>query len=187
MHGQHSAVLMTLKAAVLQRCLTFNVLLTKTLAANPHESEMKSTRMLFCCFLLLGHFFSVGQNFSNKGKDFWLGYGFHVNMGAGVPTAQLNQQDMILYFTSNKNATVTVEMPANGYKQTYTVVANQVTVSNPLPKSGTQDARIIDTGLYNRGIHVYSDVDIVAYGHIYNSSVSGASLLFPTNTLGKDY
>jgi gliding motility-associated-like protein len=146
---------------------------------------MKNIRVLFCCFLLMGHFIGAGQNFSNKGKDFWLGYGYHVNM-AGNPSGG-GTQEMILYFTSNKNANVTVEMPANGYKQTYTVLANQVTVSSPLPKSGTQDSRINDTGLYNRGIHVYSDVDIVAYAHIYNGSVSGASLLFPTNTLGKDY
>ncbi|MES2373104.1 MAG: PKD domain-containing protein [Bacteroidota bacterium] len=146
---------------------------------------MKKIRVLLCCFLLMGHFITVGQNFSNKGKDFWLGYGYHVNM-AGNPAGG-GTQDMILYFTSNKNANVTVEIPANGYKQTYTVAANQVTVSSPLPKSGAQDSRIVDTGLYNRGIHVYSDVDIVAYAHIYNGSVSGASLLFPTNTLGKDY
>ncbi|MEO7531281.1 MAG: PKD domain-containing protein, partial [Sediminibacterium sp.] len=150
----------------------------------PDEPEMKNIRVLFCCVMLLGHFISVGQNFSNKGKDFWLGYGYHVNM-AGNPAGG-GTQDMVLYFTSNKNANVTVEM-ANRYKQTYSVIANQVTSSNPLPKTGAQDSRINDVGLYDRGIHVYSDVDIVAYAHIYNGSVSGASLLFPTNTLGKDY
>jgi hypothetical protein len=138
--------------------------------------------IIFCCLIALT---SYAQNFSNKGKDFWLGYGYHVNM-AGNPSGG-GTQDMILYFTSDKNANVTVEMPSNGYSQKYTVTANQVTVTNPLPKTGTQDARIYDTGYYNRGIHIYSDVDIVAYAHIYNSSISGASLLFPTNTLGKDY
>ena len=127
------------------------------------------------------------QNFSNKGKDFWLGYGFHVNMGAGVTGTAVNAQDMVLYFTSDKNANVTVEIPGVGYKQTFKVLANQVTETTPMPKAGTQDCRIIDTGYYSRGIHVYSDVDIVAYAHIYNASVSGATLLYPTNTLGKEY
>ena len=145
---------------------------------------MKKIRLLACLVLLAGHFAGLGQNFSNKGKDFWLGYGYHVNM-AGNPTGG-GTQEMILYFTSDKNANVTVETQT-GYKQTYSVAANQVTVTTPLPKSGAQDTRIYDTGYYNRGIHVYSDVDIVAYAHIYNGSVSGASLLFPTNTLGKDY
>ncbi len=130
---------------------------------------------------------TFAQDFSNKGKDFWLGYGYHVNMGAGVTGAQVNAQDMILYLTSNVNANVTVEIPALGYSQNYTVTANQVTVTNPLPKTGTQDCRINDTGFFNRGIHLYSNQPIVAYAHIYNSSVSGASLLFPTNTLGRDY
>ena len=143
---------------------------------------------LLCCFLmLLGHFVVNGQDFSNKGKDFWLGYGYHVNMGAGVAASQNNQQDMVLYFTSDKNANVTVDIPGVGYTQNYTVNANQVTSSNPLPKTGTKDARISSVGIFNKGIHIISDVPIVAYAHIYNASVSGASLLFPTNTLGKDY
>src|SRR6478735_10868471 len=143
-------------------------------------------RFLFCVLLLLGHCFVSGQDFSNKGTDFWLGYGYHVNMGAGVAANQQNLQDMVLYFTSDKNANVTVAIPGLGYTQTYTVAANQVTTSNPIPKTGGQDARISGIGTFDRGIHITSDVPIVAYAHIYNASVSGASLLFPTNTLGKD-
>ncbi|MCX6200946.1 MAG: IgGFc-binding protein, partial [Bacteroidetes bacterium] len=96
-------------------------------------------------------------------------------------------QDMILYLTSDKDAKVTVEIPAVGYSVTYNITANQTTLSNPLPKTGAQDARINTTGLLKRGIHITSDVPIVAYAHIYNASVSGATLLFPTNTLGKEY
>lgn len=129
---------------------------------------------------------SAAQNFSNKGKDFWLGYGFHVQMGAGANLPS-NSQDMVLYFTSDKDATVTVEIPGVGFTQTYQVKANQVTASAPMPKTGAQDSRIVDTGYYNRGIHVFSNVDIVAYAHIYNGSISGATLLYPTNTLGNDY
>ena len=146
---------------------------------------MKKTGFLLIFAVLIGHFAGFGQDVSNKGKDFWLGYGYHVNM-AGNPAGG-GTQDMVLYFTSDKNANVTVEIPGVGYKQTYTVAANQVTTSSPIPKTGTQDARINTSGSSNRGIHVTSDVPIVAYAHIYNASVSGASLLFPTNTLGKDY
>ncbi|NCI46339.1 PKD domain-containing protein [Sediminibacterium soli] len=149
---------------------------------------MKCTRLVLYCLSVLFFFPAAkGQDFSNKGKDFWLGYGFHVNMGSGVGAGAQNQQDMILYFTSDKNAVVSVEIPGVGYTKSYTVTANQVTISDPIPKTGAQDARISGTGYYNRGIHITSDVPIVAYAHIYNASVSGASLLFPTNTLGKDY
>lgn len=148
---------------------------------------MKMYRSLLLLVAVLGHLLVNGQDFSNKGKDFWLGYGFHVNMGAGVPANQNNVQDMVLYFTSDKNANVTLDIPGIGYTKTYTVTANQVTTSDPIPKSGTQDARISGPGTFKRGIHIVSDVPVVAYAHIYNASVSGASLLFPTNTLGKDY
>ena len=141
------------------------------------------TIIFLICILATSGVYS--QDYSNKGNDFWLGYGYHVSM-AGNP-ANGGSQDMVLYFTSDKNANVKVEIPAVGYTANYTVLANQVTPSNPLPKAGAQDARINKTGVLNRGIHITSDVPIVAYAHIYNASISGATLLFPTNTLGKEY
>ncbi len=151
---------------------------------------MKKTRLLCALLLLASNIISYAQDFSNKGKDFWLGYGYHVSMvssSSGIPLTTGGTQEMILYFTSDKNAKVTVAIPALGYTQQYTVTQNQVTISNPLPKSGLQDSRISDAGYFNTGIHITSDEAIVAYAHIYNANISGASLLFPTNTLGKDY
>ncbi len=150
---------------------------------------MNKRIQLLCLFLIGLHTNILAQDFSNKGKDFWLGYGYHVSMAAanGSPLTTGGSQEMILYFTSDKDASVTVEIPALNYTQQYTVTKGQVTVSNPIPKTGAQDARISDTGYFNRGIHVTSTQDIVAYAHIYNNNISGASLLFPTNTLGKEY
>ena len=145
---------------------------------------MKLSR-LFLCLLVFCTIWQVNaQDFSNKGKDFWLGYGNHIRYITGNP---INAQNLILYFTSDQNANVTVEIPGLNYTQTYQVVANQVTVSMPLPKTSPQDARLTGPGKFNTGIHIISDKAIVAYAHIYNASVSGASLLFPTNTLGKEY
>jgi hypothetical protein len=62
---------------------------------------------LFFIFICLLSGTVYAQDYSNKGTDFWLGYGYHVNM-AGNP-ANGGTQDMILYFTSDKNANVTVE------------------------------------------------------------------------------
>jgi gliding motility-associated-like protein len=143
---------------------------------------MKKILLLICvlsCFCCLQ---TNAQDFSNKGKDFWVGYGYHVSMANSN-----SAQNMVLYFTSDVNATVTVEIPLLNYSQTYAVTANQITSTSPLPKSGATDARLINEGLSNAGIHITSDNPVVAYAHIYNSSVSAASLLFPTNTLGKDY
>lgn len=148
---------------------------------------MKIQRFVLCLFAFTFASGLIAQEFSNKGKDFWLGYGYHVRMSPTQSANVINQQEMILYFTSDQNANVTVEIPGVGYARTYSVTANQVTISDPIPKSGTQDARITDPGTFNTGIHITSDRAIVAYAHIYNQSVSGASVLFPTNTLGRDY
>ena len=127
------------------------------------------------------------QDFSNKGRDFWVGYGYHQQMtnGGGGGT-----QDMVLYFATEAITTVTVTIPGTGYSQTYSnIPANTVFTSNPIPKTGSQDARLTDesAGPEQKGIHITSDRPIVAYAHIYNQSVSGACILFPTNTLGKEY
>lgn len=129
------------------------------------------------------------QDFSNKGKDFWVGYGAHVNMynSNGTVNTTGGSQDMVLYFTSDQDAVVTVQVPATGWTRTYNVKANAVTESDAMPKTGADDARLAAEGKSTKGIHITSDKPIVAYAHIYNASVSGATLLFPTPTLGQDY
>ncbi|MFM1794267.1 MAG: hypothetical protein RL642_652 [Bacteroidota bacterium] len=56
-----------------------------------------------------------------------------------------------------------------------------------MPKSGQQDARLVSEGLSNKGIHIVASSPIIAYAHIYNQSVSGATLLFPVSTLSNEY
>jgi gliding motility-associated-like protein len=143
--------------------------------------------LLYCLFLLLslcGSCLSFAQDFSNKGKDFWVGYGYHVRMNTGNG----GSQQMVLYFATESVTTVTVSIPGLNYSVTYpNIPANTIFTSNPLPKAGTQDARLINEGVSDKGIHISSDKPIVAYAHIYDGNVSGATLLFPTNTLGREY
>ena len=132
------------------------------------------------------------QDFSNKGKDFWLGYGYHVRFVTTGSGGGVNGQDMVLYFATenvpNTFTNIKIEIPALGYVQNINNVApGTIVTSNPIPKSGAQDARLLSEGLFNNGIHVTSSRPVVAYAHIYNGNVSGATLLFPTNTLGKEY
>lgn len=124
------------------------------------------------------------QDFSNKGRDFWVGYGNHVKMAS---FNQANAQEMVLYITSTQDAHFKVEIPGTGWTYSGTVMANAVISTPPIPKSGVHDARLVDEGLYKRGIHITSDRAVVAYAHIYNQNVSGATLLFPTTVLGIDY
>ena len=86
----------------------------------------KFLKTLVCLF-----FFSVaaGQDFSNKGIEFWVGYGYHQSMVVD------NNQDMVLYFTSDVAAVVKVEIPAIGWVKTYNLNANAVKNSDPIPKT----------------------------------------------------
>ncbi len=133
---------------------------------------------LLSLFLLLVSFFNVnGQDFSNKGKDFWVGYGNHVRM-FNSGTAETMQ----IYLTSDVSTTGTVAIASIAFSQTFSVTANQITVVN-IPRA----AALLDEGLYNHGIHITALKPIVAYGFIYVNAISGATVFLPTNTLGKEY
>ncbi len=138
---------------------------------------------LLSAVLMLTNLYSLAQDFSNKGRDFWVGYGYHQVMTTN------NVQEMVLYFATEAPTNVTVSIPGLGYSVNYSIPANTVFTSNPLPKTGAQDARLLNESAApeNKGIHIISDQPIVAYAHIYNQSVSGATILFPTNTLGREY
>lgn len=140
---------------------------------------------IFFLFEVTISFSAKAQDFSNKGTDFWVGYGLHSRM---FQNTRGGTQDMVLYFATEAITNVTVSIPALGYTQTYSSIpANTIFTTSPLPKTGTQDARLIEEGISNKGIHITSDKQVVAYAHIYNGNVSGATLLFPTTTLGKEY
>lgn len=146
-------------------------------------------RIISVTILLVICAFSSAQDFSNKGKDFWLGYGYHVRYVTGQP---INGQNLVLYFATEnvpgRFTNIKIEIPAVGYVENIPNVApGTIAVSSSIPKSGFQDARLTTEGLFNTGIHVTADRPVVAYAHIYNQSVSGATVLFPTNTLGKEY
>lgn len=147
-------------------------------------------RFIICLIIVMVATNLKAQDFSNKGKDFWVGYGSHVSMynsSSGAVLSSGGTQDMVLYFTSDRNATVTVEIPSLNFIKTYQVKADSVTVSDPMPKITGQDARITAEGKSDKGIHITSDAAIIAYAHIYDGSISGATLLFPTNNLGRSY
>ena len=123
---------------------------------------------------------SYGQDFSNKGKDFWVIYTGHID-GTG--------SRMALYITSDQNATGTVSVA--GSSVPFTVTANQVTtvrLTNTSTPSNTLAYNGQTTGIgSNRGIHVVADHPVVVYAHILNSARSGSTLVLPTKVLGREY
>jgi gliding motility-associated-like protein len=117
---------------------------------------------------------------SNRGTRFWVAYGHHQGFSS-------NSQVMLLYLSATDSANVTVRVNGTNWSRTYAIPANSVRVSDAIPKAGFVDARILDEGLYNRGISITSDKPIVAYAHIYDGANSGAGMLLPVGAYGYEY
>jgi gliding motility-associated-like protein len=138
---------------------------------------MRAKFYLTACSVLLCLFKISAQDFSNKGKDFWIGYGNHVRMfNSGAA------EKMQLYITSDVSTSGEVNITSIGFNQSFSVTANQITTID-IPRS----AALTDHGLFNHGIHVTSEKPIVVYSFIYVNAISGATVCLPTATLGKDY
>ncbi len=90
---------------------------------------------------------------------------------------------MSLYITSAVNTSGTVTIADASFAPIpFTVLANQVTIVTIPPSAFLGSA-----GVANKGIHIVSLKPVAIYAHIYALSVSGATLLLPVSTLGKDY
>src|SRR5436190_11331641 len=118
------------------------------------------------------------QDFSNKGKEFWLAYCYHVGMvnSGGAPT-------MTLYITSDIATTYTVEIYGGPVLQSGSISAGQV-VTATIPSTYF----INDEGTFtNKAIRVTAAKPVVVYSYITRSAASGATLCLPTTVLGKEY
>ncbi|GGH65258.1 gliding motility-associated-like protein [Filimonas zeae] len=151
------------------------------------------------------------QRLSNKGKDFWVGYGPHQFMESILSDTDgaIGAQEMVLYLSAEQDADVTVTIDSSGlnhpfgenWSKTYHVNANQVLMTDKIPKSGMYNATLHSEpvsagcpdctnseGLFTRrGIHITSTTPIVAYAHIYAQATSGATMLMPVETWGYTY
>ncbi|NLR65953.1 PKD domain-containing protein [Chitinophaga varians] len=169
-------------------------MLTKIIS---HPVSQRLQRCLITISVLVLQFVafsSHAQNLSNKGKDFWVGYGHHQFMEPGGG----NTQEMILYLSAEQAATVTVSITGTAWTRTYNIPANTVIATDLIPKTGANDARLYSpppsfggTGgegtFTNKSIHIQSNVPIVAYAHIFGSASSGATMLMPEETWGYSY
>ncbi|MDO8991711.1 MAG: IgGFc-binding protein, partial [Daejeonella sp.] len=139
----------------------------------------RSSGILLVVFGLIAGLFksASAQSTSNKGTDFWLAYGNHV---AGY--TPVIGQEMVVYITSDVSTSGVLEV--GGTSIPFQVSANAITnVTVPqMAYIGNVESKISD-----KGIHITSLLPIVVYAHIYDQAVSGATLVLPTNTLGKDY
>ncbi|NBR37447.1 MAG: PKD domain-containing protein, partial [Chitinophagales bacterium] len=131
--------------------------------------------------LLLSGLLASAQDFSNKGREFWIPYSFHVGMNSGTGSGV----SMTLYITSDVATTYTVEAfgAAGPPIQTGNIAVGQV-VTCVVPNTYF----IPSWGPFsNRAIRVSAEKPVVVYSYITQSAVSGATLCLPTNVLGNEY
>ena len=84
---------------------------------------MRLDRFFILVILILSSGLSSAQDFSNKGKDFWLCFPSHVpNERFGT----FYYAKMSLFITSDKSSSGTVSIPGL-FSTTFTVTAGQVT------------------------------------------------------------
>lgn len=138
--------------------------------------------LLALCLLIAGNLFA--QDKSNKGKEFWLGYGNNILFDHDNP---FNQQVLSLYLSTEEETDVTVSVNATSWSTTVHIPAHTVNYSIQIPKDGPDDCRIWDEGVFERAIHIISEKPIVAYAHQYAYQLSGATMLMPVETYGYTY
>lgn len=142
---------------------------------------MRSTKLLLLFLVCLSGFSRLGaQDYSNKGKDFWVIYTGHIDA---------TNSRMALYITSEFNTSGTLSV--NGSSLPFTITANQVTTlrltNTSVPANSlAYNAQVTGIGS-NKGIHIVADTPIVVYAHILNAARSGSTLVLPSNVLGREY
>lgn len=138
-------------------------------------------RKIAICLLLLAPFIHTNaQDFSNKGKEFWLAYSYHVGMvnAGGQPT-------MTLFISSDQATTYSVEIYGGlpTVIQSGSISAGQVITVN-IPNTYF----INDEGVFNnKAIRVAAAKPVVVYSYITRNAASAATVCLPTNVLGKEY
>jgi gliding motility-associated-like protein len=137
-----------------------------------------SLAFAFICFAVC----TYAQGSSNQGTEFYTAYIDHIDGAAGSPNALGRGSQMELYITADVNTAVTVEVADGSFSSTYQVKANDILTVDIPP-----GVFIGNQGQFLKGIHITSLKPIAVYAHIFAENVSGATLLLPVNTLGKDY
>jgi hypothetical protein len=144
---------------------------------------MRNFQIIIIC-LITTSMGAVAQGLSNKGREFWLGYGHNVLFTNTNPP---NSQNLVLYLSAEKDTRVTVTINGTAWSKTVNIPAGKVDFSIVIPKTGADDCRIMQEGKFEKGIHIEASEPIVAYAHQYGVFSSAATMLFPVETYGYNY
>lgn len=143
--------------------------------------------LLYCAFNTVNVY---AQDFSNKGKEFWVVFPPH------QPSGATNLADLSLYISSDKNTNGHIVI--NGDSIPFNIIAftpqefilprNTTYISGA--ESATDDPINNKKIVLNKGIKVIvaeGKPGVVVYAHMYANARSAASIILPTSVLEKKY
>ncbi len=143
-------------------------------------------KLVLLSLTVLFAFTASAQDFSNKGKDFYLCFPQHVPSGT---LASLS-----IWITSDKASTGTVTMASGAFTAAFSIAANglaEIQVPfNVAHISNGESTTEFFTQILKKSIRVKVDPGkpaVVAYVQQWGNARSAASLLLPVNVLGKKY
>jgi gliding motility-associated-like protein len=142
--------------------------------------------LLLLFIALASSFIAFSQDFSNKGKDFYLCFPQHVPSGT---LAKLS-----IWITSDKASSGTITMASGAFSSTFNIAANGIAEIqvpfNVAHISNLESSNETFTNILKKSIRVKVDAGkppVVAYVQQFGNARSAASLLLPVNVLGKKY
>ena len=124
---------------------------------------------------------AISQDFSNKGKVFWLCFPAHVPSGT-VAT-------LSIWITSDRASSGTVKMTNGAFSATFSIPANglqEIQVPHALAHISNGES----FSVIQKSIKIETDPGkppVVAYVQQWGNARSAATLLLPVNVLGKTY
>jgi gliding motility-associated-like protein len=124
---------------------------------------------------------SFAQDFSNKGKDFYLCFPAHVQSS--------NLATLSIWITSDRPSTGMVTMGNGAFTQAFSITANGLAEIR-IPHAAAHISNIESNMVIRKSIRVKVDAGkppVVAYAQQWAGARSAATLLLPVNVLGKKY
>ncbi len=140
---------------------------------------------LLSTLLVLTLFYSgtaFTQDFSNKGKEFYLCFPQHVPSGANLAT-------LSIWITSDKASSGTITMGNGAFTATFNIAANGLQEIQ-IPHSTGHISNAESGTVIRKSIKIKTDPGkpaVVAYAQQWGAARSAATLLLPLNVLGKKY
>lgn len=141
-------------------------------------------KLAYCCIYLLVSFTSTAQDFSNKGKEFYLCFPTHVH------NAPANLATLSIYITSDKASSGTITMGNGAFTGTFNIAANGLQEIQ-IPWAANRHISNAEANtVIRKSINIKVNPGmppVVAYAQQWAGARSAATLLLPTSVLGKKY